>query len=52
MSSAWRVECQPRARKQLKEIDRTAAGRIVRTIQSDLDRHGDPRAFGEAMVGG
>ncbi|HEX8383330.1 MAG TPA: type II toxin-antitoxin system RelE/ParE family toxin [Sphingomonas sp.] len=52
MSSAWTVEYQPGAQKQLKKIDRAAALRIVRTLQSDLERHGDPRAFGEAMVGG
>ena len=52
MSSAWTGEYQPGAQKQLKKIDRTAAARIVRTLQSDLERHGDPRAFNEVIVGG
>ncbi|HYN46802.1 MAG TPA: type II toxin-antitoxin system RelE/ParE family toxin [Allosphingosinicella sp.] len=51
MSSAWRIEYEPLAQKQLKKIDRTAAVRIVKTLQRDLDRHGDPRTFGEAMIG-
>lgn len=51
MNSAWRVEYEPPAQKQLKKLDRASAERIVRTLQRDLDRHGDPRAFGEAMIG-
>ncbi len=51
MSSAWRIEYQPRAQRQLKKLDPTAAGRIVRTLREQLARYGDPRGFGEAMVG-
>ena len=51
MSSAWRIEYEPLALKQLKKIDRAAAVRLVKTLQRDLDRHDDPRAFGEAMIG-
>lgn len=51
MSSAWRIEYERHARKQLKKIDTDTAVRIVRTLQRDLDRLGDPRAFGEAMIG-
>lgn len=51
MSSAWRIEYEPLAQKQLKKLDKAAAIRLVRTLERDLTRHGDPRAFGEAMIG-
>ncbi len=51
MSSAWRIEYEVSARKQLKKLDKSTAVRIVRTLQRDLDRHGSPRDFGEAMIG-
>lgn len=51
MNSAWKIEYEGRARKRLTKLDRTAAARIVRSLQEDLDRVGDPRGFGEAMVG-
>ena len=51
MSSAWRIEYEPLAQKQLKKLDRTAAVRIVRTLQRELDAHQHPRDFGAAMVG-
>lgn len=51
MNSAWRIEYEPLAQKQLKKLDHTVAARIVRSLQRDLDRHGDPRGFGEAMIG-
>lgn len=51
MSLAWRIEYDAIAQKQLRKFDRTAAARIVRKLQSDLDRHGDPRAFEDALVG-
>ena len=50
MSSAWRIEYDPAAQKQLKKLDPTAAARIVTKLQRDLDRHDDPRDFGEAMM--
>ena len=51
MSSAWTIEFTPRAAKQLKKLDRVAAGRIVDTLTRDLARHDHPRDFGEALVG-
>jgi hypothetical protein len=51
VSSAWRIEYEAHAQRQLRKIDRAVAVRIVKTLQRDLDRHGDPRAFGEAMIG-
>jgi mRNA interferase RelE/StbE len=51
VSSGWKIEYEGRARKQLKKLDRTAAIRIVRDLEEDLARTGDPRAFGKALVG-
>lgn len=51
MSLGWRIEYESLAQKQLKKLDRAIAARIVRTLQRDLHRHGDPRGFGEAMIG-
>jgi mRNA interferase RelE/StbE len=51
VNSAWRIEYEKRAQKQLAKIDRSVAVRIVRTLRQDLERVGDPRGFGEAMVG-
>ena len=51
MSSGWKIEYEGRARKHLKKLDRTAAIRIVRDLEEDLARTGDPRAFGKALVG-
>ncbi len=47
----WRIEYEPRAQKQLKKLDRSVAERIVRALQESLDKIGDPRGFGEAMIG-
>lgn len=47
MPSTWRIEYEPHAQKQLRKLDRSAAERIVRTLQQDLDRVEDPRAFGD-----
>lgn len=52
MSSAWRIEFEPAAARQLRKLDRPAIARILKTLKRDLDRTGDPRGFGEAMVGG
>lgn len=51
MNSAWKIEFSPKALKQLKKIDRSASVEIVHKIEKDLARFGDPRAFGEAMIG-
>lgn len=51
MSSAWRIEYELAARKQLKRLSLADAERIVRTLQRDLERHGDPRGFGSGLVG-
>ena len=51
MTSAWRIEFTPRSGKALAKLDRTAAARLLATIERGLEQHRDPRAFGEAMVG-
>lgn len=51
MNSAWRIEYEPLAQRQLKKLDRTAAVRMVTTLQSQLSKHEDPRAFGKPMIG-
>ncbi len=51
MSSAWKIELTPKALKQLKKLPPQAYTRIVSTLERDLERHGDPRAFGESMIG-
>ena len=50
MNSAWRIDLSPRALK-LAKLDHTAADRIVKTLEEKLASFGDPRGFGEAMVG-
>ena len=51
MSSAWRIEYTPRAQKHLKKLGSAEAARIVRTLQRDLQDHGNPRGFGSPMLG-
>ena len=51
MPSAWRIEDERHAQKQLRKLDRAIAARIVRDLQEGLDRTGDPRGFGEPIVG-
>ena len=51
MSSAWRIEFEAGAARQLRKLGQTAIDRILKTLKRDLARTGDPRAFGEAMIG-
>ncbi len=51
MSSAWKIDFTPKALKQIGKLPPTISHRIVGTIERDLARHNDPRAFGEAMIG-
>lgn len=51
MSSAWKIKFEPKALKQLKKLERSASREIVAEIEQDLARYGNPRAFGEAMIG-
>ena len=51
MSSAWKIEYHRRAQKQLKKLNPFIAAGIVKDLRQHLDRVGNPRWFGEAMVG-
>ena len=48
---AWKVEFHPAAAKELGKLDRTAAARIVRTLEERIAILDDPRAIGAALVG-
>ena len=48
---AWTIEFVPAAAKELKALDRTVAGRIVRTLEQRIAASGDPRSLGKALVG-
>ena len=51
MSSGWKIDVTPKALRQLKKLPPATYSRIISALERDLDRHGDPRAFGEAMIG-
>lgn len=48
---AWQLEFLPQAAKELSKLDRTAAARIVRTIEERIAPLEDPRTIGSALVG-
>jgi mRNA interferase RelE/StbE len=48
---AWTISFTPRARKALAGLDRSAAARIVATLERNLAAFADPRAFGKALAG-
>ena len=48
---AWTIEFLPEAAKELKKLDRAAAGRIVRTLEQRIATLDDPRSIGSALVG-
>ena len=47
----WRIEFVPEAAKELGKLDRTAAARIVRTLETRIATLDDPRALGAALTG-
>ncbi len=51
MSSAWKIEFTPKALKQLKKLPPQLHRRIVDKLEDEAIGHGDPRLFGEAMIG-
>lgn len=51
MSSAWKIEFTPQALKQLRKLPPQVRVRIVAKLEKDATALGDPRAFGEAMIG-
>lgn len=48
---AWRIEVHPDAAKDLKGLDRAAAARIIRTLETRIAIRDDPRALGAALKG-
>lgn len=48
---AWKIEFLPEATKELKKLDRTAAGRIIKTLEARIAVLDDPRTLGSALVG-
>jgi mRNA interferase RelE/StbE len=51
VTSAWKIEITPKARRQLNKLDREASRRIVEGLDRIRGRDGDPRALGKALVG-
>ena len=47
----WRIEFLPEAAKELKKLDRTAAARIIKTLEERIAVLDDPRTLGSALVG-
>lgn len=47
----WRIEFLPEAAKELKKLDRTAAARIVTTLEERIAPLADPRVLGGALIG-
>ena len=48
---AWTIELLPQAAKELKAIDRTAAARIIRTLEQRIATLDDPRMLGAGLTG-
>ncbi len=47
----WRIEVHPDAARELKRLDRTAAARIVKTLETRIATLDDPRQLGTALKG-
>ena len=48
---AWLIEFHPQAAKELRKLDRTAAARIIRTLEQRIAPLDDPRTLGSPLVG-
>lgn len=48
---AWAIEFLPEAAKELRKLDRTAAARIVKTLEQRIAVLDDPRTIGSALTG-
>lgn len=48
---AWRIEFEASAAKELRKLDRLAAGRILKFLRERLAPLDDPRSLGEALKG-
>lgn len=47
----WRIEFHPAAARELQRLDRSAAARIVRTLETRIATLDDPRRLGAALKG-
>ncbi|MGE0752117.1 MAG: type II toxin-antitoxin system RelE/ParE family toxin [Variibacter sp.] len=50
-ASAWRVEFDARAARDLRKLDRTAQQLILRYLRARIATADDPRRFGRALTG-
>ena len=50
-SAAWAIEFVPDALKELKKLDRTAAARIIKTLEDRIAALDDPRSLGAPLKG-
>ena len=48
---AWAIEFLPAAAKELRKLDRTAAARIIHTLETRIATLDDPCTLGSALVG-
>lgn len=48
---AWQIEFLPEAAKELRKLDRTAAARILKTLEQRIAVLDDPRTLGSALTG-
>ncbi|UUL81892.1 type II toxin-antitoxin system RelE family toxin [Sphingomonas qomolangmaensis] len=48
---AWRIEFLPEAAKELAKLDRTAAARIIKTLETRIAVQDDPRSLGSTLTG-
>lgn len=47
----WHIEFHPDAAKELKNLDRAMAGRIVQTLETRIAVLDDPRSLGAPLEG-
>jgi mRNA interferase RelE/StbE len=48
---AWRVEISPTAQKQLGQLDKPVARRVLKFLHERVEKLGDPRQIGERLRG-
>lgn len=48
---AWQIEFLPEAAKELRKLDRTAAARVLKTLEQRIAVLDDPRTVGSASAG-
>ena len=48
---AWTIEFHPEAARELRKLDRSAAARILKTLETRIAPLDDPRSLGAAHKG-